>query len=68
MSKINFSPENISQAFQQAVDEAIEQHRSQGLAIATCDEQGNVIEIKPSKITPLAEKLKQRRQHSPQIF
>ena len=63
MSKINFSPENVSRIFQEAVDEAIEQHRTQGTAIAQTDEHGNVIEIQPADITPLAEKLKQRQQY-----
>ena len=49
--------------FQEAVDEAIEQHRSLGQAIAVSDDDGNVIEIQPTNITPLAEKLKQRQQH-----
>lgn len=48
---------------QEAVDEAIEQHRLDGHAIAQSDEQGNVIEIQPEDITPLAEKLKQSEQH-----
>ena len=46
--------------FQQAVDEAVEQHRLNGHAIAQCDENGNVIEIQSEDITPLADKLKQR--------
>ena len=50
--------------FQQAVDEAIEQHRLNGHAIAQCDDDGNVIEIQPEDITPLAEKQKQRQQQS----
>ena len=49
---------------QEAVDEAIEQHRSLGHAIAQTDEHGNVIEIQPTDITPLAEKLKQRKQQT----
>ena len=52
--------------FLEAVDEAIEQHRTLGHAIAQTDEHGNVIEIQPEDITPLAEKLKQRQQHSSQ--
>ena len=64
MSKIDFSPENISRIFQEAVDEAIEQHRLNNNAIAQCDEYGNVIEIQPEDITPLAEKLKQRQQQT----
>ena len=59
MSKIDFSPENISQIFQEAVDEAIEQHRLNGQAIAVSDEQGLAIEIQPENITPLAQKRKQ---------
>ena len=63
MSNINFSPEHVGQLFQKAVDEAIEQHRLNGHAIAQSDEQGNVIEIQPEDITPLAEKLTQSEQH-----
>ena len=59
MSQIDFSPENISQIFQEAVDEAIEQHRLNGQAIAVSDEQGLAIEIPPEDITPLAQKRKQ---------
>ena len=62
MSKIDFSPENIGQLFQEAVDEAVEQHRLNGHAIAQSDELGNVIEIQPEDITPLTQKLKQRQQ------
>ena len=47
--------------FQQAVDEAIEQHRLNGNAIAVSDDYRNVIEIPPEDITPLSEKLKQRQ-------
>lgn len=50
--------------FQEAVDEAIEQHRLNGYAIAQCDDDGNVIEIQPEDITPLAEKLQQRQQQN----
>lgn len=66
MSKINFSPENVSRIFQKAVDEAIEQHRIQGNAIAQTDEHGNVIEIQPADITPRVEKLEQRQQQPTQ--
>lgn len=59
MSKIDFSPKNISRIFQSAVDEAIEQHRVKGEAIAV-SENGKVKVIPPEEITPLAEKLKQR--------
>jgi len=64
MNKIDFSPENIGQLFQEAVDEAIEQHRLNGHTIAQTDQHGNVIEIQPEDITPLAEKQKQRTQKS----
>ena len=64
MNKINFSPENIGQLFQEAIDEAIEQHRAQGHAIAVSDDDGNIIEIQPEDITPLAQKLKQRQQQT----
>lgn len=47
---------------QEAVDEAIEQHRLNGHAISQSDEHGNVIEIQPEDITPLDEKLKRRKQ------
>ncbi len=47
--------------FQQAVDEAIEQHRLNGNAIAVSDDYRKVIEIPPEDITPLSEKLKQRQ-------
>lgn len=52
----------IDSIFQEAVEEAIEQHRINGNAIAVSDDDGNVIEIQPTDITPLAEKLKQRQQ------
>ena len=45
--------------FQEAVDEAIEQHRLKGEAIAV-SENGKVKIIPPEEITPLADKLKQR--------
>jgi len=64
MSKIDFSPENIGQLFQEAVDEAIEKHRLNGHAIAQTDKHGNVIEIQPEDITPLTIKLQQRQQKS----
>ena len=51
---------------QEAVDEAIEQHRIPLNAIAQTDEYGNVIEIQPTNITPLAEKLEQRQQQPTQ--
>ena len=54
--------------FQEAVDEAIEQHRLNGHAIAQCDEDGNVIEIQSEDITPLAEKLKQRQQQQQNLI
>lgn len=50
--------------FQEATDEAIEQHRLNGHAIAQTDKYGNVIEIQPEDIPPLSEKLKQRTQQS----
>ena len=59
-------PDKLSTLFdsiaQEAVDQAIEQHRLNGHAIAQSDENGNVIEIQPEDIIPLAEKLKQRQQ------
>ena len=45
--------------FQEAVDEAIEQHRLNGEAIAV-SENGKVKIIPSDEITPLADKLKQR--------
>ena len=45
---------------QQAVDEAIEQHRIKGESIAI-SENGKVKIIPPEKITPLADKLKKRK-------
>ena len=45
--------------FQEAVDEAIEQHRLNGEAIAV-SENDQVKIIPPEEITPLADKLKQR--------
>ena len=47
----------VDSIFQEAVDEAIEQHRSLGHAIAVSDDDGNVIEIQPTDITPKGEKL-----------
>lgn len=47
---------------QQAVDEAIEQHRLNGKAIAQSDDHGNVVIIQAEDIIPLAEKLQQREQ------
>ena len=67
MSQIDFSAENISQIFQEAVDEAIEQHRLNGQAIAVSDEQGLAIEIQPENITPLAQKRKQTMPSPPHI-
>jgi uncharacterized Fe-S center protein len=60
MDKINFSPDNIGKLFQQAVDEAIEQHRIKGESIAI-SENGKVKIISPEKITPLVDKLKKRK-------
>ena len=57
---IDFSPENISALFQKAVDEAIEQHRIKGESIAV-SVQGKVKIVPPEEITPLADKLKQRK-------
>ncbi|MGL5836231.1 MAG: hypothetical protein ACRC1Z_23800 [Waterburya sp.] len=51
---------------QQAVDEAIEQHRLNGKAIAQSDDDGNVVIIQPEDIMPLAEKLQRRKQE--QLF
>jgi hypothetical protein len=52
--------------FEQAVDEAIEQHRLNGHAIAQSDGHGNVIIIQPEDIIPLAEKIKQRQEQQKQ--
>ena len=66
MDKINFSPDNIGKLFQQAVDEAIEQHRIKGESIAI-SENGKVKIIPPEEITPLVDKLKKRKlQEQPQ--
>ena len=48
--------------FQQAVDNAIEQHRLNSNAIAQSDDNGNVQIIQPEDITPLAEKARQKHQ------
>ena len=48
--------------FEQAGDEAIEQHRLNGHAIAQSDDNGNVVIIQPVDIIPLAEKIKQRQE------
>lgn len=65
---INPIPDKLSTLFdpifQEAIDEALEEHRALGHAIAQCDEHGNIIEIQPQDITPLAEKLKQRQQQN----
>jgi maltodextrin utilization protein YvdJ len=62
----NFIPERLStlcdSIFEQAIDEAIEQHRLNGNAIAQSDSDGNVVIIQPEDIIPLAEKLQQREQ------
>jgi maltodextrin utilization protein YvdJ len=62
----NFIPERLStlcdSIFEQAVNEAIEQHRLNGKAIAQSDSDGNVVIIQPEDIIPLAEKLQQREQ------
>ena len=67
----NSIPNKLSTLFdsisQEAVDEAIEQHRLNGHAIAQCDEHGNVVEIQPEDIIPLAEKLKRRQQQTSQV-
>ncbi|MCC0179908.1 hypothetical protein I4641_23530 [Waterburya agarophytonicola K14] len=64
-------PDKLSTLFdpivQEAVDEAIEQHRTLGHAIAQSDEDGNVVEIQPKDIIPLAQKLKQRQQKTSQV-
>ena len=54
----------VDSIFQEAVDEAIEQHRALGHAIAVSDDDGNIIEIQPEDITPLVQKLKQRQQQT----
>ncbi|MEL6928199.1 MAG: hypothetical protein AAFO95_06170 [Cyanobacteria bacterium J06600_6] len=68
----NSIPNKLSTLFdpivQEAVDEAIEQHRLNGHAISQSDENGNVIEIQPEDIIPLAEKLKQRQQQTSQVL
>lgn len=46
--------------FQKAIDDAIEQHRIKGESIAV-SEKGKVKIVPPEEITPLAEKLKQRK-------
>jgi hypothetical protein len=60
----NYLPDQLSticdSLFLTAVDEAIEQHRLNGIAIAQSDDDGNPIIIQPQDITPLADKLKQR--------
>ncbi|WP_319420526.1 hypothetical protein [Pleurocapsa sp. FMAR1] len=60
MDKINFSPDNIEKLFQQAVDEAIEQHRIKGESIAI-SENGKVKIVTPEEITPLKDKLRKRK-------
>ena len=52
---------------QEAVDEAIEQHRALGNAIAQSDKHGNIVEIQPKDIIPLGQKLQQRQQQTSQI-
>ena len=52
--------------FQKAVDEALEQHRIKGESIAL-GENGQVKIIPPEEITPLADKLNQRKAHRQQI-
>lgn len=65
--KINKLSTRFGSLPQEAVDEAIEQHRLNGHAIAQCDEDGNVVEIQPEDIIPLAEKLKRRQQQTSQV-
>ena len=64
----NIIPDKLSTLFdslaQDAIDEAIEQHRLNGQPIAISDKNGNVIEIQPQDITPLAQKLQQRKQQA----
>lgn len=64
MTQTDFPLENIDELFQQGIDEAIEEHRVNGIAIAQSDDNGNVIIIQPENITPLAEKIKQRQEQS----
>jgi hypothetical protein len=56
----NSIPDKLSTLFgslpQQAVDEAIEQHRLKGHAIAQSDGHGNVIIIQSEDITPYSRK------------
>jgi hypothetical protein len=70
MSNKNPDPNKLSSRFgslpQEAVDEAIEQHRLNGQSIAQSDGHGNVIIIQPEDITPLAEKIKQRQEQQKQ--
>jgi hypothetical protein len=62
----NSIPDKLSTLFdplvEKAVDEAIEQHRLNGQAIAQSDDNGNVIIIQPEDIIPLAEKIRQRQE------
>lgn len=61
----NIIPQRLSSRFddlvQQAVDEAIEQHRIKGQAIAVSDNNGNVQTIQPEDILPLAQRLQPRK-------
>ena len=57
MNKIDFNDrDRVSQLFQQAVDEAIENHRQKGESIAVSDEQGKVKVIPASEIPKLQQK------------
>jgi hypothetical protein len=55
MSDLDFSPQNISKLFQEAVNKAIEQHRINGESIAV-GENGEVKIISSQDIIPLSEK------------
>jgi hypothetical protein len=54
MNNIDFSDtDKISQLFQQAVDNAIENHRQKGESIAIADREGNVKIIPAEEIPKL---------------
>lgn len=55
MSDLDFSPQNISKLFQEAVDKAVEQHRINEESIAV-SENGEVKIISSQDIVPLSEK------------
>ena len=60
MNKIDFSnTDKISELFQQAVDNAIENHRQKGESIAIADSEGKVIIVPASEIPNLKKSLLQ---------